>query len=528
MNSKSHIFHHWNLELFKEVNPRIRTALQNFQAFWEEHDLAGRIRARMIKRNQIPRIAADTAAHEAEARVFENSTTDVNPRHSRSGPKKSQRNLHPDVDTPIEDNFSDFSLPLSHSLPVNFKYDPDTIPDSFEAFPSEQYPSLEGSPAHPATPQPSILHWRGPSSFQTQQDSAGNASAYYPALGDTNGVSPYPDLDMARSSRHVEGKSRLLYEANDSEVEPKYEPSERGCSVHSEEAADIVEQVKQDEFKPKGQQFNGMGGFDAASNVQKRKRNQRKNPEVLVQLRANSESVTTDEHVFDSHFNLQRVRDVFDESDISCTCPVNSSTENSPSTSRAHSIQGTIDPDRKPITAQATANQASSEIPRRPSNLSSSGINSLGGRLGGHSMRSIGGQITGYPASGMWHPLRAANNNATFKMATTSANGPYQSLLHFGKENDPGEFFGQDLSTNANPYFASHDPRIPEAFNPLFVQHPEQDRRHLMPNFENIVQTGATIQPYDHRHAPFPLMHLPPPHDGLSRHHHDSVSDVQL
>lgn len=60
MNSKSHIFHHWNLELFKEVNPRIKAALQDFQVFWEEYGLASRIRSRMIKRNQVPRIAADT------------------------------------------------------------------------------------------------------------------------------------------------------------------------------------------------------------------------------------------------------------------------------------------------------------------------------------------------------------------------------------------------------------------------------------------------------------------------------------
>jgi len=60
MNSKSHIFHHWNLELFKEVNPRIKAALQDFQVFWEEYGLAGRIRSRMIKRNQVPRLAADT------------------------------------------------------------------------------------------------------------------------------------------------------------------------------------------------------------------------------------------------------------------------------------------------------------------------------------------------------------------------------------------------------------------------------------------------------------------------------------
>lgn len=106
MNSKSHIFHHWNLELFKEVNPRIRTALQNFQEFWEEHDLAGRIRARMIKRNQVPRIAADTTVPEADRQVHENNSATVDSKVVHQTRKPIRRTSDPEESVACEDNVS--------------------------------------------------------------------------------------------------------------------------------------------------------------------------------------------------------------------------------------------------------------------------------------------------------------------------------------------------------------------------------------------------------------------------------------
>ena len=64
--------------------------------------------------------------------------------------------------------------------------------------------------------------------------------------------------------------------------------------------------------KLKGVTWPGMNIFDAASEDMKRKRNQRKDNSVTERLLASSESIHTDELVFNAQFELQRCRDVYD------------------------------------------------------------------------------------------------------------------------------------------------------------------------------------------------------------------------
>ncbi|KAH9888284.1 hypothetical protein F4778DRAFT_786095 [Xylariomycetidae sp. FL2044] len=66
----------------------------------------------------------------------------------------------------------------------------------------------------------------------------------------------------------------------------------------------------------KGVVYEGMGGFDAATTDQRRKRNQRKEPRILEQLLVNSQAVTPDEYVLDADFNYQRTRGVYDEPSV--------------------------------------------------------------------------------------------------------------------------------------------------------------------------------------------------------------------
>lgn len=60
----------------------------------------------------------------------------------------------------------------------------------------------------------------------------------------------------------------------------------------------------------------GVNGFDAAPPEQRRMRNQKKDPSVMRQMEADSQSVTTLEHVTDTGFNHVRTRDVYDEPSI--------------------------------------------------------------------------------------------------------------------------------------------------------------------------------------------------------------------
>jgi len=66
----------------------------------------------------------------------------------------------------------------------------------------------------------------------------------------------------------------------------------------------------------KGEWLKGMDVFDAASQEDRRKRNQRKDPSVLAKMQHNSGLVAQTETVCDLHFIKQRERNVYDEPSI--------------------------------------------------------------------------------------------------------------------------------------------------------------------------------------------------------------------
>ncbi|KAK8049624.1 hypothetical protein PG994_011354 [Apiospora phragmitis] len=66
----------------------------------------------------------------------------------------------------------------------------------------------------------------------------------------------------------------------------------------------------------KGEWLKGMDVFDAASQEDRRKRNQRKDPSVLAKMQLNSGLVAQTETVCDLYFNKQRERNVYDEPSI--------------------------------------------------------------------------------------------------------------------------------------------------------------------------------------------------------------------
>lgn len=90
----------------------------------------------------------------------------------------------------------------------------------------------------------------------------------------------------------------------------RYEPSEDGSSVSENGTEDGTANNR---FTLKGTRFTGMGGFDAATEDQRRMRNQRKPKEVTDQLEASSRLITTVEVVCDLNLVPQRKRDVYDE-----------------------------------------------------------------------------------------------------------------------------------------------------------------------------------------------------------------------
>ncbi|KAK6954121.1 hypothetical protein Daesc_004083 [Daldinia eschscholtzii] len=120
-----------------------------------------------------------------------------------------------------------------------------------------------------------------------------------------------------------DGDLDLLPQANfddwgDDEELVKYESSEDESSYPSENLTETTDVNENDmgSLSLKGVIFPGMGLFDAAKEEQRRKRNQRKPPAVLLQLEVNSTMVTTQEDVYDCNLNYQRSRDVYDDPSI--------------------------------------------------------------------------------------------------------------------------------------------------------------------------------------------------------------------
>ncbi|KAI1806423.1 hypothetical protein F4811DRAFT_569030 [Daldinia bambusicola] len=98
----------------------------------------------------------------------------------------------------------------------------------------------------------------------------------------------------------------------------KYDSSEDESSYPSENLTEATDVHENDmgSLSLKGVIFPGMGLFDAAKEEQRRKRNQRKPPAVLLQLELNSTMVTTQEDVYDCNLDFQRSRDVYDDPSV--------------------------------------------------------------------------------------------------------------------------------------------------------------------------------------------------------------------
>ncbi|KAF7515345.1 hypothetical protein G7054_g14618 [Neopestalotiopsis clavispora] len=132
-------------------------------------------------------------------------------------------------------------------------------------------------------------------------------------------------------------------EENDIETSSKYEPSEAededdevdSSFPSSEDTVDTTvleddapmaprlgddDATEQKHFRKylKGDisKLEGVGGFDAAPEDQRKRRNQKKDPSVLVHMEASSRAVRTVEQVTDLNFNHVRWRDVYDEPSI--------------------------------------------------------------------------------------------------------------------------------------------------------------------------------------------------------------------
>jgi len=101
----------------------------------------------------------------------------------------------------------------------------------------------------------------------------------------------------------------------DEDDSSKYEPSDLYSPFPVEGTPDTIEDDT-GALILKGVVYPGMAGFDSATEKDRRMRNQKKDPAVLMKLETNSQLVTRAEEVLDTNLAYQRTRDVYDEPSI--------------------------------------------------------------------------------------------------------------------------------------------------------------------------------------------------------------------
>ncbi|KAI0176029.1 hypothetical protein GGR52DRAFT_589824 [Hypoxylon sp. FL1284] len=117
---------------------------------------------------------------------------------------------------------------------------------------------------------------------------------------------------LMRAGGALGAPHRASFEDTSNENGSKYELS----SDKSSNVSEMPSEGGASASKTKNGPPPGARMFDAATEEQKRQRNQRKPPEVHLRLELNSTLVTTDEHVHDNNFVYLRTRDVFDDASI--------------------------------------------------------------------------------------------------------------------------------------------------------------------------------------------------------------------
>ncbi|KAI0442270.1 hypothetical protein F4803DRAFT_562456 [Xylaria telfairii] len=150
---------------------------------------------------------------------------------------------------------------------------------------------------------------------EEDDDDVQNGHEYHPANHAPfvwHSGSPYPNNPSQYTSNPGSQFQDYLEDEDDSS---KYEASELYSPFQPEGTPETIEDDT-GALILKGVVYPGMAGFDSATEKDRRMRNQKKDPAVLLKLEANSQLVTRTEEVLDINLVYQRKRDVYDEPSI--------------------------------------------------------------------------------------------------------------------------------------------------------------------------------------------------------------------
>ncbi|KAK8138552.1 hypothetical protein PG984_001932 [Apiospora sp. TS-2023a] len=301
ISSKGHLQNKFKMDIDKKDDQGAARKMQQFDSWYQEHGIEDLLRARSDAREQKQRTSQNRKSGNLTNAKMKASASrgsvDVTKR-GRGGrrnnavqPKPRASNIKPELEEGDESvSFTD-GFPFTYGLPLPY-WHPGHDSQTF------------GLPSyHAGLDFPLSRMLSGPD---------------YPQYNHTFSGNGIDEDDYDNLSNH---------EAPSDEDED-FEDEDDLTSFPSDNTADTsligvpdlpegltAEDAHNAKFK-KGEWLKGMDVFDAASQEDRRKRNQRKDPSVLAKMQLNSGLVAQTETVCDLQFIKQRERNVYDEPSV--------------------------------------------------------------------------------------------------------------------------------------------------------------------------------------------------------------------
>ncbi|RYP52235.1 hypothetical protein DL768_002554 [Monosporascus sp. mg162] len=423
------------------------------------------------------------------------------------------------------------------------------------------------------------------SSFRPGHDST-TAKSYsnHQQINPSSAMEFIPPAETFHPSHPLSEHQQEDQDVHGDEDGSNYEPSEGDNSLLENSSLVAEEETASktgaNMLRLKGAQYPGMGGFDAATTLQRRMRNQRKPREVVNQLELSSRLITTVETVCDINLDPQRERDVYDDpsEDESVDDDGNRAeytvsnkrkrrsiaTSSSTGTRRARAgaalrgRTGAAQPVRRSRTSTRFQDIASTVNPRTPT--STRATRAATGRAltpeaqpstHSHGLRDDADII--YPDEG-WTSLEnlaaqlwltpqqqnapatssgdedastgrgSRNPNLSFATPSHGLKEP-PSSLYPGKENSHLAF--QSSNAASNPYLNSNDSQDDGNYNPLCVQSRDGVGFRIFPYEEDEKPPTTGFQPIN-GHEGFSSLHLTSHHTASYQtgQHNGNIYDI--
>ncbi|TGJ85869.1 hypothetical protein E0Z10_g2879 [Xylaria hypoxylon] len=262
ISSKGHLHNMFQLNLSRDVDANAELALAEFESWYKQNDISALLRARKTAREQ-----RDNQQRRSQTSSSFGVDTALASRQSVRGGRSNRRSRG--SGQKLRARYRDEGIDELNGDVVKFESD-DEVENKHEY--------------HSATHAPYVWHSASP----------------YP-----NSASQYANNPSCQFQDYLE----------DEDDSSKYEPSEIYSPFPPEDTPDTVEDDT-GALILKGVVYPGMAGFDSATEKDRRMRNQKKDPAVLLKLEANSQLVTRVEEVLNTNLDYQRTRDVYDEPSV--------------------------------------------------------------------------------------------------------------------------------------------------------------------------------------------------------------------